>query len=302
MENLLYLCHINTIKMNTFKKAKVVMLTTNEKVINTKEYQLLLSNSLFWTSKIEIERYTKGWFFLNNSSIPNSCAITVPNVENFKHQHLYIISDDEIKEGDWCLIDNNKVGKRTNKQTYPNCTDGESHLCYYYIINGEERSYHVIHCKKIIATTDTSLLIDTYINQGDTVKGDLIIKRGSDYTTGLKGRINLPQLSEQFIQKYIEEYNRGNIISDVLVEYELISNEEYFLNTINPDDDVPYFDERLTINPKDNTITIKKVKDIWNREEVVQLLIDCCAEISSIHGKLKGKEPADLYKWIEENL
>ena len=87
---------VNT--MSKFKKAKVVMLTTNEKVINTKEYQLLLSNSLFWTSKIEIERYSEGWFFLNNSSNPNSCAITVPNVENFKHQHLYIISDDEIKE------------------------------------------------------------------------------------------------------------------------------------------------------------------------------------------------------------
>ena len=32
------------------------------------------------------------------------------------------------------------------------------------------------------------------------------------------------------------------------------------------------------------------------------ILINCCAEISSINGKLKGKEPADLYKWIEENL
>ena len=49
--------------MSTFKKAKVVMLPTNEKVINTKEYQLLLLNSLFWTSKIEIERYKEGWFF-----------------------------------------------------------------------------------------------------------------------------------------------------------------------------------------------------------------------------------------------
>ena len=84
--------------MSMFKKCKVVMLPTNQKVINTKEYQLLLSNSLFWTSKIEIKRYTEGWFFLNNSSDPNSCTITIPNVENFKHQHLYIISDDEIKE------------------------------------------------------------------------------------------------------------------------------------------------------------------------------------------------------------
>ena len=74
------------------------MLPTNQKVINTKEYQLLLSNSLFWTSKIEIKRYTEGWFFLNNSSNTNSHAITVPNVEKFKHQHLYIISSEEIKE------------------------------------------------------------------------------------------------------------------------------------------------------------------------------------------------------------
>ena len=80
----------------------------------------------------------------------------------------------------------------------------------------------------------------------------------------------LPQPSQQFIQKYIEEYNRGNIITDVLVEYELISNEEYFLNTINPDENVPYFDENLKINPKYNTITIKKAKDSYTREEVIE--------------------------------
>ena len=266
----------------SFKKSKVVMLPTNQKVINTKEYQLLLSNSLFWTSKIEIERYNEGWFFLNNSSNPNSCAITVPNVENFKHQHLYIISDDEIKEGDWCIIDNNKVGKRTNKQTYPNCTDGESHLCYYYIINGEERSYHVSHCKKIIATTDTSLEpINLYGNSG-------------------LFKTKLPQPSEQFIQKYIEEHNRGNIISDVLVEYELISNEEYFLNTINPDDDVPYFDERLKINPKDNTITVKKVKNNWNYEEQIDV-IEKYLLTKEIDVYRRTKR-SDIKKWIEENL
>ena len=70
---------------------------------------------------------------------------------------------------------------------------------------------------------------------------------------------------EQFTEKYIEEYNRGNVITDVLIEYELISNEEYFGSTINPDDDVPYFDEKLKINPKYNTITIKKVKDNYSR-------------------------------------
>ena len=245
--------------MSTFKKAKVVMLPTNEKVINTKEYQLLLSASLFWTSKIEIERYTEGWFFLNNSSNPNSCAITVPNVENFKHQHLYIISDDEIKKGDYiyCTITNAIEIAKYN------------HDCL------------IRDWKKVIATTDTSL----YIHQKETIS--------------LPERVfYLPQPSQQFIQKFVEEYNKGNIITDVLVEYELISNEEYFGNTINPDDDVPYFDENLKINPKDNTITIKKVKDSYTREEVDRLLDEqaskTTAEMLEKFKDRRSKEDEDL--------
>ena len=245
--------------MSTFKKAKVVMLPTNEKVINTKEYQLLLSASLFWTSKIEIERYTEGWFFLNNSSNPNSCAITVPNVENFKHQHLYIISDDEIKKGDYiyCTITNAIEIAKYN------------------------HDYLIRDWKKVIATTDTSL----YIHQKETIS--------------LPERVfYLPQPSQQFIQKFVEEYNKGNIITDVLVEYELISNEEYFGNTINPDDDVPYFDENLKINPKDNTITIKKVKDSYSREEVDRLLDEqaskTTAEMLEKFKDRRSKEDEDL--------
>jgi hypothetical protein len=72
-------------------------------------------------------------------------------------QNTYITSDEEIREGNWCIIEKNKIGKRTNKQTYPNCNDGESHLCYYYIINNINESYHLSHCKKIILTTDQDL-------------------------------------------------------------------------------------------------------------------------------------------------
>jgi hypothetical protein len=79
--------------------------------------------------------------------------------DDFTNQNIYITSDEEIKEGDWCLI-GNKLGKRTDIQTYPNCTDGESHLCYKYIIENEEYSYHISHCKKIILTTDQDLIAD----------------------------------------------------------------------------------------------------------------------------------------------
>ena len=232
--------------MSMFKKCKVVMLPTNQKVINTKEYQLLLSNSLFWTSKIEIERYSEGWFFLNNSSNPNSCAITVPNVENFKHQHLYIISDDKIKLFDWVY---------NNKENIVEQITSKTQLIFVLEENKENQTF-----KKIIATTDTSL--KTTISPYSFPEGGVC--KSKDFY--------LLQPSKQFIEKYIEEYNKGNIITDVLVEYELISNEEYFGNTVNPDDDVPYFDEKLKINPKDNTITIKKVKDSYTREEVDRLL------------------------------
>ena len=97
--------------------------------------------------------------------------------------------------------------------------------------------------REVLATTNTSLKIEI-----DGNRGDLLPDVSFD--------INLPQPSQQFIQKFVEEYNHGNVITDVLVEYELISNEEYFGNTINPDDDVPYFDERLKINSKDNSLNI----------------------------------------------
>ncbi|TXG86433.1 MAG: hypothetical protein E6R13_00425 [Spirochaetes bacterium] len=240
-----------------FKLAKVVMLPSNEKVINTKEYQLLLSNSLFWTSKIEIKRYTEGWFFLNNSSNPNSYAITVPNVENFKHQHLYIISDDEIKEGEWYL----------SFDIYGKC--GLPIKADYEKTNEFSLKPYSNYCKKIIATTDTAL--------------------------------ELPRLSQQFIEEYIEEYNKGNVITDVLVEYEKGLSKPLHESLR---DSSPLIFERLKINPKDNTITIKKVKDSWNREEVIELCKQAFIDGTYAGGFGPNEKTIDseTEKWIEENL
>ena len=214
--------------MSTFKKAKVVMLATN---------------------KIETESrigYYKDTLSLGNSKYDKRLSLfrSIDGTSTPNPQHLYIISDDEIKE---------------NNTHFYNPHSGQLH------ISGNHTDYIAINkngCKKIIATTDVSL--------------------------------GLPQPSQQFIQKFIEEYNKGNVITEVMVEYELISNEEYFLNTINPDDDVPYFDENLKINPKDNTITIKKVKDSWNREEILNDI-----EQAIIQGLDIGQYRD---KWIKENL
>lgn len=131
-----------------------------------------------------------------------------------KNGHLYVLSNNEIKEDDWCIDSNRNIFQHKN---------------HFPISIGQ---------RKIIATTDNSLTEDR--------------QKAAFVVTGHP----LPQPSKQFIQKFVEEYNKGNVITDVLIEYELISNEEYFGNTVNPDNDVPYFDEKLKINPKDNSLNI----------------------------------------------
>lgn len=83
--------------------------------------------------------------------------------------------------------------------------------------------------KKIIATTDTSL--------------------------------GLSQPSQSFIKAYIEEYNKGNVITDVLVEYIVI--DEFTTDG----DWEKYRNIQLKVD-LNNTITIKKVKDSWSIEEL----------------------------------
>lgn len=148
-----------------------------------------------------------------------------------------------------------------------------------YNNQGYEVAEDVKNVRKIIATTDTSLEI---------------VSKGINPVYE-----KLPQPSQQFIEKYIDSYNKGEIITDVLVEYEEMAGEELGV-------DPAYYplEERLKlkINPKDNTINIKITKESWNREEVRQLLIDCCGEVSCEDGTFLGKEPADLYEWIKQNL
>ena len=228
--------------MRSFKNAKIVILPTNEaKGDFSKEriYPCLLKHS---------------WMFDENETgklIYSDSNIRTPT----QLQHLYIISDDEIKE---------------NNTHFYNPHSGQLH------ISGNHTDYIAINkngCKKIIATTDVSL--------------------------------GLPQPSQQFIQKYIEGYNKGNVITDVLVEYNCGDSHcslfgcQKHLGCKNESI------QTVKINPKDNTITIKKVKDSYTREEVEDLCRKAFLLYKSDNygypGLIKStKEKED--KWIGENL
>ena len=173
------------------KKSQVVMLATNEKA-NIGD--IILCNNP------AIER-------VNWKGKLGMCNIKNGDGE-WKTQHLYILSDEKIKEGDWCLnLDTNDIFKLGK--------------------------YGVNNAKKIIATTDTSL--------------------------------GLPLIPESFIKYYISEYNKGNIITDVEVEYEDNGEEGWIGDDYNGE---PFWNEKLElkVNP-DNTINIYPIKNSWNREE-----------------------------------
>lgn len=119
----------------------------------------------------------------------------------WKYQHLYIISDDEIKEGDWYM---NKFGRLSIKVIGDKSNEGD---------------------KKIVATTDKSLEITVYSKYISTVEG-----KNTRYK-------QLPQLPESFTQAYIKAYNEGKPITEVDLEmeynklYPMVENNNLIIKT-----------------------------------------------------------------------
>lgn len=106
--------------------------------------------------------------------------------------------------------------------------------------------------------------------------------------------LRLPQPSQSFIEKYVEEYNKGNIITEVMVEY---TDWSETFNGVYMEEN----EEEWKVNPKDNTITIRKIKDSWNREEVISLIKD--AMITGVNIRDKNLIFNDVRdNWIDKNL
>jgi len=185
-------------------------------------------------------------------------------ISNIKHddryygRNLYITSNEEIKENAWLY---------SKMDGYPIQWDGDLSETK----NPKEYGYN-----KIIATTDKSIKLS--VEQFDGVHS-----------------WNYPQPSQQFIEKYSSEYNKGNIITDILVEYNIIPFSQ----------DAPNRDRgdgSLRINPKDNTITIKRIKDSWNKEEHIADIYKAMKVLIDTHHLHYEYYQEQLTNWIKENI
>ena len=111
----------------------------------------------------------------------------------YRYQHLYVISDEEVKEGDWYLVE--PFGKGT----------GYIPQSLAKLGIGEENDVIKFEAKKVIATTDPQLM-----HSGDIV----------DY----KG---LPTVPQSFIENYCK-----NPSEEVFLEYFISSLDNINENTV----------------------------------------------------------------------
>jgi len=194
-------------------------------------------------------------------------------------QHLYILSDDKIKEGDWCIY----LGINNRNSIHIARTSNDNRRIYHEIGVDPIKEYGTIYggltpspheIKKIIATTDSNF-----------------------------SSLNLPSIPQSFILKYVNEYNKGNKIEEVIVEYIDNGEEDWIGDNHNGE---PFWNEKieLKLNP-DNTINIKPVKDSWTRDEVTKLLLEFATlHINWARNYIKDQDTPDVnsMEWIEENL
>jgi hypothetical protein len=126
--------------------------------------------------------------------------------------------------------------------------------------------------------------------------------------------LGLPQPSEGFIQKFIEKWNKDEKIEEVDVEYEIdkydIRNQyqdcpsgKYWMDEpIPPSPDNLYSNASHYIpkvNPKDNTVTIKSIKNSWTREEVITLIKTFGRDFDLYVDTVQYKE---INQWLTKNL
>lgn len=189
---------------------------------------------------------------------------------------------------------NSKIGLN------PNALFNKPHL--YYFSGGAV--YH--ECQNLYITSDEEIkegdwIYNPYnnstVNHIHQQKGKFIDIADKKIIATTDTSLGLPQLPQQFLEKYIEEYNKGNRIEEVMIEYETsqITKQEWF-------QEAPYrvkYDITTLKVKSDNTITIRKIKDSWSREEVIKL-----CRSAHLHGEQGALNIhyQTFKQWIEENL
>ena len=198
---------------------------------------------------------------------PSTRTLEIP-----KHEHKYpasdyekagyityelcIINEDDIKIGDWTIDLKQIIHGHGGLTTI----DNEAELERY----AKNEVKHNV--KKVLASTENLVIEKSYTS--------IDLGKTSTY-------VPIPKLSKAFINKFVEKFNKRKKITDVMVEFEDLCETYISLNG-----------QRVKVSEKDNTITISKVKDSWNREEILSIF--------NKYFEGESSKPIWFDEWFEE--
>ena len=185
--------------------------------------------------------------------------------------HLYLITDDEIKEGDWYYYPKSNEGRKIKK-----------HLGIKPLLDSERLA------KKVIASTDPELGLEIIYSEKEDTNDPL------QYDKEIKGNV-LPQIPESFIKAYVE----AGGINSALVEYEDLEEcHNYNGEHIGKDCSCKGGDFRNKLKLTDNNEVVVHLPEVeekmYSRDEVEELILKA---FKSNRNSITRQED-----WIEENL
>ncbi len=194
---------------------------------------------------------------------------------SLKPQHLYLISNDKIKEGDWVYNVLDNIVCEHKGLLIP--------------------SDSIINYKKVIASTDPKL-----INRQKEWGMAVMYSTSKEGTEHWFTTYDMPTFSEDFIKAYV----KANGIDEVMVRYEdgdmgelhclNCGHSEFHCNNEEGCDTLSYKEGPMSRD--NNEVIISMVeKKMYSRDEVVGLLMKASKDRAIQHRE-------GFNKWIEENL
>jgi hypothetical protein len=171
----------------------------------------------------------------------------VPKKSDIIFQHIYISSDEEIKEGDWIILDN----------SIKELPEYQGLHVIQIVDNTSLKSAIALNCKKIILTTDQDLIADSVQAIDDTFL-EWFVKNPSCEYVNVK---DFPT-TEKYNSKGEYIHNSNWIYKIIIPKEEPKPIHQQIIYIVGGED---RFREIANLKPKQETL--KKVEENIDREE-----------------------------------
>jgi hypothetical protein len=217
-----------------------------------------------------------------------------------KPQHLYILSDEEIKEGDWCLDLSTKSVERAVLYYLKSYSEDDKIKKIIATTNSELK----VLCKgklKYLPTNGREYMFPYTCNKCSTKY--LHERNGTRYYTdkACDNEYNIAQIPTDFIQAYVKAYNEGKPIEWVMLEYyrKCCKDGVHFAYCVEEceNSDTLYLKLR-----DDNTVIIHRVKERkYSRQELLNASLSYFDDFMHDWKKNGAIDPIKSLEWFNKN-